>query len=86
MTDQVRPVFTGISTATRSALEKMAPAEAVSVMNEMLQLASGNNNNNNDSGDYERSLRGLSREQLLQRMNALSDDQLHAVLRGQGIL
>ena len=81
----------GISTATRSVLEKLAPAEAVSVMDEMLRVASGgNNNNNNDNsngGSGCAARAGLSREELLQKLSAsMSDDQLHGILKQQGIV
>jgi len=80
-----------ISSATRSVLEKLAPAEAVSVMDEMLRAASGgNNNNNNDNsngGSGCAAQANLSREELLRKLSAsMSDDQLHAVLKQQGIV
>jgi hypothetical protein len=79
-----------ISAATRSVLEKLAPAEAINVMDEMLRAASGgNNNNNNDSngGSGCAGRAGLNREELLQKISAsMSDDQLHAVLKQQGII
>lgn len=83
--------FAGISPASRSVLEKMAPAEAISVMDEMLRVASGgNNNNNNDNsngGSGCAARAGLSREELLQKLGgSLSDDQLHGILKQQGIV
>jgi hypothetical protein len=83
----------GISAATRSVLEKLAPAEAVSVMDEMLRLASDGNNNNNNNNDNSNggsgcaARAGLSREELLQKLSAsMSDDQLHGILKQQGII
>jgi hypothetical protein len=73
----------GISAAARSALHKLAAPEAVSVMEDMLRVASGGNNNNNNNGGGS----VLSREQLLQKVStSLSDDQLHAVLKQQGVI
>ena len=75
-----------ISPAAKAALTSLAAPEAVSVMEDMLRLSASNNNNNNTGGGGG-SLAGISREQLLQKVStSLSDDQLHAVLKQQGIV
>lgn len=88
---ELRGRLAGISATTRAVLEKLAPAEAVSVMDELLRFAaSGNNNNNNNDnsngGSGCAASAGLSREELLQKLSAsLSDDQLHGILKQQGL-
>jgi len=90
---QFKGRLAGVSTATRSILEKLAPAAAVSVMDEMLRIASDGNNNNNNNNDNSNggsgcaARAGLSREELLQKLStSLSDDQLHGILKQQGII
>jgi hypothetical protein len=83
---------TVLSRTTRSALERLAAPEAISVMEEMLRVASDNNNNNNNNhnsngGSGCAAQAGLNREELLQKISAsMSDDQLHAILKQQGII
>lgn len=86
------PVRT-LSARARTALEKLPTPEVVSVMEDLLRIASeaGNNNNNNNNGGGGGgggSIVGTpAREELLQKLDAsLSDDQLQGILRQQGIL
>lgn len=80
-----------LSATARVALEKLPGPAVVSVMEDMLRLASdGNNNNNNNGGggggSVTASRAGLTREELLQKLGAsLSDEQLQNVLREQGL-
>ena len=79
-----------ISLSARSALERLATPEVVSVMEEMLRIASeGGNNNNNNNGGGGGSITGpagLNREELLNKLNAsVPDEQLLDILKEQGI-
>jgi hypothetical protein len=80
-----------ISAAARSALEKLPAPAVVSVMEDMLRLASeGNNNNNNNSGGGgggSVTATPVSREEMLQKLGAaVSDADLQSILKQQGIL
>jgi len=85
--------MTVLSRTTKAALERLAAPEAISVMEEMLRVASDNNNNNNNNnhnsngGSGCAAQAGLNREELLQKIGAsMSDGQLLAILRRQGII
>jgi len=80
-----------ISASARSVLEKLPAPSVVSVMEDMVRLASeGNNNNNNNSGgggSVPETRVSVSREELLQKLStSLSDDQLQGILKQQGII
>jgi len=81
-----------MSAAARSALEKLPAPAAVSVMEDMLRLASeGNNNNNNNTGGGggggSITAAAVSREEMLQKLSgAVSDSELLSILKQQGVL
>ena len=57
-------------------------------MEEVLRAADNNNNNNSGNGGSGCAAReGFTRRQLVQKVSAtMSDDQIHAILKAQGII
>jgi hypothetical protein len=82
MPDPVIPSRLTLSENARAALGKLPTAEAVHVMEDMLNKVAGVNNSNNNSRD----LPELSREELLAKVNSVPDAELKKILQAHGII
>lgn len=81
MPEPTSPKTRKLSPEARKVMEKLPSADAITVMEDMMDKVAGVNNSNNNSKPAD-----LTREEMVAKINSLPDANLKGILKAHGVI